>query len=182
MNLPNIITIIRILLIPLLIIFLLDGRHDLGLLVFVTAGIGDALDGFLARVLDQRTEFGAHLDPIADKLLLVTSCVTLAVLGRLPGWVAVVIVSRDIIILGGIGVLMLNGLSPSIKPTILSKMTTFFQLVTVSFFMGKEFVGTYWHLHNHLVTLVVFFTLLSGFQYIIMGSKILGQKGKNYHR
>ncbi|MCF6290664.1 MAG: CDP-diacylglycerol--glycerol-3-phosphate 3-phosphatidyltransferase [Desulfobacterales bacterium] len=182
MNIPNIITIIRILLVPLLVIFLLDGRYDLGLLVFVTAGIGDGLDGLLARLLDQKTEFGARLDPIADKLLLVTSCVTLAVLGRLPGWVAVVIVSRDIIILGGIGVLMLNGLSPDIKPTMLGKMTTFFQLVTVSFFMGKEFVGTYWHLHNHLVILVIFFTLLSGFQYIILGSRILGQKGGNHHQ
>ncbi len=182
MNLPNIITIIRILLVPLLVIFLLAGRYDLGLLVFVSAGLGDALDGFLARVLDQRTEFGAHLDPIADKLLLVTSCVTLAVLGRLPGWVAVVIVSRDIIILGGIGVLMLNGLSPGIRPTMLSKVTTFFQLVTVSFFMGKEFVTPLWHLRDQLIILVVSLTLLSGFQYLVMGSRLLGRKGKNYCR
>ena len=84
MNIPNLLTIGRILLIPLLVIFLLDGKELAAFWVFVLAGVTDALDGFLARVLKQKTEFGAFIDPIADKLLLITSYITLAVLGVLP--------------------------------------------------------------------------------------------------
>lgn len=175
MNLPNLITIFRLLLIPLFVIFLLENEFDLALLTFATAGISDALDGFLARILKQKTLFGAYVDPLADKLLLTTAYVTLAIMTELPGWLTVIVVSRDVLILGGIGILFLNKRPMTIKPTIDSKITTFFQLVTVCFFLGRDFVSHYWFLHIYFVTVTALLTLFSGFHYLLIGFKILGQ-------
>ena len=177
MNLPNTITVIRLLLIPLFVIFLLEHRWDMALLTFAIASISDALDGFLARVLNQKTLFGAYVDPIADKLLLTTAFVTLAVMAKLPGWLAVVVVSRDVIITGGIGILMLNKRTMQIKPTFDSKITTFFQLITVCFILSHDYVGEYWFLHKYLIVITALFTLLSGFHYLFIGFNILGKSG-----
>jgi cardiolipin synthase len=175
MNLPNIITVIRLLLIPIFVIFLLEHRLDLALLTFAVAGISDALDGFLARVLQQKTLFGAYVDPLADKLLLTTAFVTLAIMAKLPGWLAVVVVSRDVIIMGGIGILMLNKRSLQIKPTFDGKITTFIQLVAVCFILSEEYIREYWFLYKHLIVLTALLTLLSGFHYLFIGFKILGK-------
>jgi cardiolipin synthase (CMP-forming) len=174
-NIPNIITMFRILLVPLLVIFLMEGRAGMAFLVFVVAGISDALDGFIARMFKQKTIFGAYLDPIADKLLLNTSYVVLAIFGVLPGWLAVLVVSRDIIIISGFGILLLNGRNFEIKPSYYSKMTTLVQLVTISFFLGYEYLGDHLFIGFFLVYITAFFTLLSGFLYIVEGFRILGR-------
>jgi cardiolipin synthase len=174
-NLPNLITIIRLLLIPLFVIFLLENRADLALLAFVAASISDALDGFLARILKQKTLFGAYVDPLADKLLLATAFVTLAVMRQLPGWLAVVVVSRDVIILGGITILLLNNRSMTIQPTLDSKITTFFQLLTICFFLGQKHIADYWFLNIYIVGITALLTLFSGLHYVIIGFKILGR-------
>lgn len=181
MNLPNSITIFRLLLVPLFVIFLLEHRSDMALLTFAIAGISDALDGFLARVLNQKTLFGAYVDPLADKLLLTTAFVTLAIMAKLPGWLAVIVVSRDVIILGGIGILMLNNRSMQIKPTFVSKATTFIQLVTICFILGHDYVKEYWFLHNHFIVITALFTLLSGFHYLYIGFRILGTSELEHH-
>lgn len=179
MNLPNLITISRILLIPLLVIFLVEGKGDLALFVFILAGVGDAVDGFLARALNQQTDLGAFLDPIADKLLLVTSCITMAILNQLPAWGAVVIVSRDLIILGGIGVLLFYGHPLQIRPTFVSKVTTFLQILTVSMYMlGPDTLGSYWNYNVYLLYLASFFTIVSGLHYIYVGMQILDQEAR----
>lgn len=172
-NIPNFITMIRILLVPLLLIFLIEGRMGSALLVFVVAGVSDGLDGFIARMYKQKTVLGAYLDPIADKLLLNTSYVALAIFGLMPGWLSVVVVSRDFIILAGAGILILNSKKFEVKPSISSKITTVLQLATVCFFLGYEYIG------NHLIQLILvnltaLFTLISGFFYIIAGFRILG--------
>ncbi len=174
MNIPNFITIIRILLIPVLAIFLLEGRLLAAFWVFVAAGVSDGLDGFLARALRQKTDFGAFLDPIADKLLLITSFVTLAVLGILPKWLAVLVVSRDILIVGGIGVLMLYERPIDIKPAFVSKITTFLQLLTVVLHLGQEYAAPLFALRHYLILLTASFTILSGAHYLIRGFAILG--------
>lgn len=176
MNLPNLISTIRILLVPLLVIFLMEGRMLPALTVFGAAAVSDALDGLLARVLNQRTLLGAYLDPIADKLLLVTSYVTLAVLDKMPGWFAVVVVSRDVIIVGGIGILMLNNNPFSIKPTLLSKVTTFFQLLTVWLVLAHDYTERIWFVFDYLIILTVIFTVLSGFHYLLIGFRIVGDE------
>ncbi|PKN22189.1 MAG: CDP-diacylglycerol--glycerol-3-phosphate 3-phosphatidyltransferase [Deltaproteobacteria bacterium HGW-Deltaproteobacteria-3] len=174
MNIPNLLTIGRILLVPLLVIFLLDGREMAAFWVFVVAGVTDALDGFLARVLKQKTEFGAFIDPIADKLLLITSYITLAVLGILPKWLAVIVVSRDVIICGGIGILMLYNRDFKIKPSLVSKVTTFLQLLTVVYYLGHDFLQPIFPLDGYLLYPTAGFTILSGGHYIIRGFGILG--------
>jgi cardiolipin synthase len=174
-NLPNLITVFRLLLIPLFVIFLLENKANLALITFGVAGVSDALDGFLARVLNQKTLFGAYVDPVADKLLLATSFVMLAILGQLPGWLAVVVVSRDVIILGGIGILMINNRSLTIRPTFDSKITTFFQLVTVCFTLGRAYVNPYWFLNKYIIMVTAMVTVFSGFHYLIIGFQILGR-------
>lgn len=182
MNIPNLITTVRILLIPLLVIFLLEHKTDLALLVFVIAGVSDALDGFLARILHQKTLFGAYIDPIADKLLLSTSFVTLAILQFLPSWLAVVVISRDVIILGGFVILLFNNRDLDIKPTIISKVTTFVQLVTVCFILAHGYVKPFWFIANSLYQLTALFTMVSGFHYIVIGFRILGNNGRSTHQ
>lgn len=174
MNIPNCITIFRILLIPLLVILLLEGRTRAAFWVVVVAGCSDALDGFLARVLKQKTDFGAFIDPLADKLLLITSFITLAVLDILPEWLAVVVVSRDVLILGGIGILMLFGRAIAIRPSLLSKTTTFLQLATVVFHLGQEYIALLQGARVPLIFLTALCTILSGAHYIVIGFRILG--------
>ncbi|MEA1899712.1 MAG: CDP-alcohol phosphatidyltransferase family protein, partial [Thermodesulfobacteriota bacterium] len=98
-NIPNILTVIRILLTPLFVIFLLRNLFSFALLVFTIAAISDALDGLFARYFNQHTALGAYLDPIADKLLLTSAFVSLAILKIVPGWLTVIVISRDILIL-----------------------------------------------------------------------------------
>ena len=179
MNLPNLITVFRLLLIPLFVIFLLENKSTLAFITFVIAGMSDALDGFLARVLKQKTLVGAYVDPVADKLLLATAFVTLAIMGRLPGWLAVVVVSRDVIIIGGIGLLLLNNHPMTIKPTYDSKITTFVQLITVCFILGGDYLTPYRFLRYSFIMITALFTILSGFHYLYIGFQILGRPDRD---
>ncbi len=95
----------RIFLVPVLVIFLIQGSFLNAFIVFIVAGITDALDGFLARILNQKTVLGAYLDPLADKALLISTFVTLSILGIIPAWLTVIVVSRDFVILLGVSVL-----------------------------------------------------------------------------
>src|SRR5437879_13047400 len=101
MNLPNALTVLRILLIPFFIGFLTYGHYLWALWTILVAGITDILDGVIARMANQRTKLGAYLDPLADKLLLTSAFVTLAILHLVPIWVAIVVLSRDLIIVAG---------------------------------------------------------------------------------
>jgi cardiolipin synthase len=130
-NIPNFITVIRILLTPLFVIFMLREMFPIAILIFTIAGISDGLDGFIARCFNQRTELGAYLDPIADKFLLVASFITLGVQQHIPGWLAVIVISRDIVIVMGIAVLSIMDIKVRIHPSPVSKVTTFAQLTTV---------------------------------------------------
>lgn len=174
MNIPNIISVLRILSVPLLVILLMNGRMLAALLVFFLAGLSDAIDGFLARLLKQKTAIGAFIDPLADKLLLNTSYITLAILEILPNWLAVLVVSRDVIILMGFGILFLTERPVEVKPTIDSKVNTAVQLACVLYFLAHDYLmpGEGWDLTVLFVT--AFFTLLSGFRYICIGFKALG--------
>jgi len=180
MNLPNLITILRILLTPLLVIFLMQGNFTQALLVFVAAGISDGVDGFLARLLRQKTVLGAYIDPIADKLLINASHVTLAILGIMPSWMAVLVVSRDIIIIAGIGILALNERPLEIKPTFDSKTTTLLQLICICFFLAHEHLVAFHHWEPLVLILAAGFTIISGLRYIAMGLQILGQANGNH--
>ncbi len=132
LNLPNFITLLRIGAIPVFLILLVDERYTEALIVFILAGITDSLDGLLARWLDARTTLGAFIDPLADKLLLVSSFVILAFLGDISRWLAVLVIMRDVIILIGYSVLFfVTGHAIEVRPTLIGKASTFFQLLTV---------------------------------------------------
>ena len=133
LNLPNFITLLRIGAIPIFLIFLTDARYTDALIVFILAGVTDSLDGALARLTNSHTALGAFIDPLADKLLLVSSFLILAFLGHIPRWLAILVISRDVIILIGFAVLyFITGHSIAVRPTLVGKACTFLQLVTVT--------------------------------------------------
>ncbi len=128
LTVPNVITLARLLAVPATVWLILQNRLDLAFLVFAAAGLSDALDGWLARVLDQRSQIGALLDPVVDKALLVCVYVTLAGIQVLPDWLAILVVFRDALIVGGLLLLWMVGQRPVIRPLMVSKVNTVLQI------------------------------------------------------
>jgi cardiolipin synthase len=176
MNLPNALTLIRILIIPLFVILLISKSFHGALITFVIAGITDALDGFLARIWHQRTDLGSYLDPIADKLLLASAFITLAIMGIVPYWLTVIVMSRDILIAIGFWVMTMMDHKPTIKPRYTSKVTTVFQILTIIWALFSALHWGFGSLFPILIRLTAFFTILSGIHYIYIGNKLLAEK------
>ncbi len=143
-------------------------------MIFILAGVSDGLDGFLARVMNQKTKIGAILDPIADKALLASSYVTLAVTGLIPNWLAVTVISRDLIIIFGVIVLFLFHSGVEIRPSVISKLTTLFQLVTIFFVLGASvFSVKITVLVTCLFIVTAILTVASGLHYLYKGFMLL---------
>jgi cardiolipin synthase len=133
LNLPNFLTLLRIVAIPVFLIFLTDGESGAALVTFILAGITDSLDGAIARLTNTRTTLGAYMDPLADKMLVLSAFVVLAFMNAVPRWLTVVVISRDVVILTGYLMLFLmTQRLMEIRPSALSKTSTFFQLLTLS--------------------------------------------------
>lgn len=124
MTIPNIITILRLLLVPAIVVMIHAESWVGAFLLFVAAGISDGLDGFIARRYDMRSELGAYLDAFADKALLVSIYVSLSIAGVLPAWLAVLVVSRDVLILMAIMISWLMSRPVDIRPLKVSKLNT----------------------------------------------------------
>jgi len=134
LNTPNLLTIFRIATIPLFLILLTGGDTGPALAIFVLAGISDALDGAIARLTNAKTELGATLDPLADKLLLLSSFSALAFMGAVPHWLTVLVIMRDVVILFGyLTIFLLIGERMEVRPTLVGKVSTFLQLSSVTF-------------------------------------------------
>ena len=176
MNLPNILTLIRVLLIPLFVIFIINKLFGWALVTFAVAGITDGIDGMIARVTHKRTELGAYLDPIADKLLLIAAFVTLAIIEILPSWLAVIVITRDVIILVGFLVLLLTNYRPKIQPSLVSKVNTFFQISTILLALMANYAPVFKPLSTIAIYGTGFFTIVSGSHYIYVGTRILNEK------
>jgi cardiolipin synthase len=127
-TIPNLITILRLILVPVVIVMIMQGRWPAAFVLFVVAGVSDGIDGFIARRFDMRSEFGAYIDPIADKALLVSIYVTLSIVGVLPNWLAILVVSRDIMIVGAILLSWVMTRPVEIKPLMVSKLNTAAQI------------------------------------------------------
>jgi len=173
-TIPNALTLARILLTPLFIALFVGGNHRGALALFFLAGLTDALDGFLARVLDQRSQLGAILDPLADKVLLDASYVCLAHAGWIPAWLAVAVVSRDALILGGVALLTYLGqdLRGSLRPSRVSKATTAAQMLLVLAAFAHGVGGWGGWLESTvegLVWITAGLTLASGGHYVAKG-------------
>src|SRR4030067_2468054 len=139
MNLPNILTLTRVLRLPVFVILIMNQSFGWALFIFALAGITDGADGLIARLTRQRTELGAYLDPIADKLLLSSSFITLAIFELLPSWLTVIVITRDVIILVGIIVMTLNQYEVKIQPSPVGKVTTTFQILTIILALMVEY-------------------------------------------
>lgn len=172
-SIPNILTVVRILLTPLFIILLLRHAYTQALIVFAVAGLTDGLDGFIARYMNQRTALGATLDPLADKLLIVSAYVALGILGDIPAWLAVVVIARDVIIVLGIAVFALSQRHYDINPTIVSKCTTTAQIVTILIILFDPQRAILAVLHTPVLWITAALTIVSGLHYIFIGMRIL---------
>ncbi|MEW6324464.1 MAG: CDP-alcohol phosphatidyltransferase family protein [Nitrospirota bacterium] len=127
-NLPNILTVLRILCVPVFIDLVIYGRFEYALGLFVIAAATDGLDGLIARLSNQRSRVGMYLDPLADKMLLTSAFITLSIMQHVPIWLTTIVVSRDVILASGTLLLHLLNVQIDITPTWLGKVTTVLQL------------------------------------------------------
>jgi len=138
LTLPNLITIARFLLVPVVIYLLLTGLYGAAFATFVAAGLSDALDGYIARRFELRSELGAYLDPLADKALLVTIYIVLGLLDHLPVWLVVLVVSRDILIVGAVILSWMLSRPMAVAPLPVSKANTLAQILLAGVVLGRE--------------------------------------------
>jgi len=172
MGLANWLTVLRILLIPVFVTLLVYGQRGPALLVFLAAALTDWLDGYVARQQGSQSRLGAFLDPLADKLLLVSSFVTLTWLRALPFWIAAVVISRDVILMVGALAIHMAGGRITPRPTRAGKLATFFQVLTVLTGLLAPFYDVP-GLDRLVLWLAAGFTVGSGLQYIVQGMGFL---------
>jgi cardiolipin synthase len=170
-NLPNLITLARLLCVPLAIWLILEARYGVAFWVFVAAGISDALDGYIAKRFDQRTPLGALLDPIADKALLAGVYITLGLADQLPYWLVILVVLRDLLIVGGY--LLIQGTAAP-QPLFISKVNTLVQIALIGFVLARLGLGIDegW-LTALLVDAAAVTTVWSGLSYLVRCVRIL---------
>ncbi len=187
MNLANWISIFRILMVPVFIgtIVYYDPQREYlrsaALLIFFLAVISDGVDGFIARTRSQKTRLGSFLDPMADKLLLSSSFITLALAHnlqfdiRLPLWIPILVISRDVILALGSFLIFIITQDLKIVPSLLGKATTFFQMTSIIAVLLQ------WRFSPLLWNTAAFFTVVSGFDYILRGTRLLGAYNAHNH-
>jgi cardiolipin synthase (CMP-forming) len=164
---PNLLTLMRLFIIPFLVIEILDGNYTLAFGLFMLAGISDALDGLLARWLSQKTTLGLYLDPIADKLLLSTLFVVLTHVGLMPRYVTVLVLSRDLGILLIATLLFATGTLREFHPSFFGKLNTLAQILALVAVLSQK-VFPLWHLEmlrEVLVSAIAVLAPLSAAQY-----------------
>lgn len=167
-SIPNIITLGRILLVPIIIWAIASNQMEIAFAIFVVAGVSDAVDGFLAKRFNMASELGALLDPLADKALLVSIFVTLGILGAVPRWLVILVVSRDIMIVGAVIVSWLFNKPIPMKPLMVSKLNTGAQVAFVALVLaalGFGFDSSPYE--GVLMTAIAILTLVSVSLYLV---------------
>jgi cardiolipin synthase len=176
LNLPNLITLARLLSVPLAIWLILGGRYGTAFWVFGGAGLSDALDGFIAKRFDRRTRLGALLDPIADKALLVSVYVALGVAAQLPNWLVILVVFRDVTIVGGFVLIHTLAAPQRFDPLYISKINTLVQAFLIAFVLARLGLGADAKLPTILlIYLAAVTTVLSGLSYLVRWARILAR-------
>jgi cardiolipin synthase (CMP-forming) len=166
-HLPNLLTVIRILLVPFTVWSLSQGNTVVAFFAFIIAGLTDGIDGYVARRFKLHTELGAYLDPLADKLLSVSIFVTLAVLHVLPAWLAILAVTRDVLIVGAVMLARLLDRPVAIEPVMISKINTFAQIALCSGLLASLAFGNVSEPLLKAASLIVaFLTVTSGAVYM----------------
>ncbi len=189
LTIPNLLSLLRMALVPVFIIAVRYGEPKKALLIFVFAGITDALDGFIARIAKQQSLLGTYLDPIADKLLLTSAWVVLAIpnlaqAAPVPLWVTILVISRDLLIVIMALVLYLALGVRKFPPTVISKVTTVVQVTTVVIVLiagiaaneTARFAVALDFLADFFIYLTAALTLASGLYYVYLASSLVGDK------
>jgi cardiolipin synthase len=168
-SLPNFITLGRLVLTPVAIVMISEENWRGAFFVFVLAGVSDALDGWLAKTFNLQSELGAVLDPLADKTLIISIYVTLAILGEAPVWLAILIVFRDALIVGGVSVSWFMGRPMKVRPNVASKITTAAQLTLAALILGGLAFGfRLTVLEGLLIASVATLTIASASVYLLL--------------
>lgn len=175
MTLANRLTLVRILMTPAIAVLLLYRQTGLALIVFSLAGLTDALDGFVARRRGQRTTLGMVLDPLADKLLMISVVLVLTSLKELPRWFMIIILSRDIILVGGALVVHMFVGKREHLPSVLGKATTAAQITTVVMAMLDNLVPALRPAVLPMATVTALLTITSGVHYVFRGARYLNE-------
>jgi cardiolipin synthase (CMP-forming) len=167
LSIPNLITLGRILLVPIVVWAISSGAMWIAFVLFVAAGVSDGVDGFLAKRFGMTSELGAYLDPLADKALIVSIYLTLGINNFIPRWLVILVVSRDIMIVGAFLLSWLVGTPLKVKPLLVSKLNTVAQIVFACVVLGS--LG--FHIETEglmlvLMGLVAVLTLLSVAAYV----------------
>ncbi len=175
LTIPNILTMARIVLIPVFVSALMYQRYDFSLLIFTVAALTDLLDGMIARAKNQQTELGRFLDPVADKFLLVTSFVLLAIYGFVPKWLSIVVISRDVIIITGWLIVFFITHRAKVEPSFLGKISNAMQLTLVAYILLYINLNRgYLPEPKPLEIFTALLTVVSGLQYLYRGLKQMG--------
>ena len=178
MTIPNVITLLRFFLVPGVVFALLSGRMEWALAGFVIAGVSDGVDGFIARQFNQRSVLGAYLDPMADKLLLVSVFVVLGLMGNLPLWLVIAAVSRDALIIGAVLLSTIMGHPVEMKPLYVSKANTAMQIVLAAFILAELAFGVEFEtLRYGLIFLSGLLTVASAAAYLVGWLRHMGGHG-----
>lgn len=181
-TIPNLITLLRLLLTPLFVIFLIQGNYHKALFVFLLAGLSDLADGLIARTWQQKSQLGSYLDPLADKVLMAASFVTLSIYREIPSWLTVVVISRDLALGLGVLIFRLADIPLVVRPSVAGKWTTTFQVSTVFLVL----VDKIWPFSHHV--LLAFFygtgalTTISGIHYLYNGIRMMNMFQGNSSR
>jgi cardiolipin synthase (CMP-forming) len=175
LTVPNQLTFLRLAFLPVFLIAIEYERYDLALGILVAAGVSDALDGLLARGLNQRTPLGAYLDPIADKLLLSSSYFILALKGKIAWWLTILVLGRDVLILVACAVILITVGYRPFPPSIWGKATTFFEILLVVLVLVLAIWDNHslWVVRYTCTYLVAVFLAISGLHYSIVVSRQL---------
>lgn len=173
-NLPNILTITRILLLPLFAGTLIYGHYGYALILFISAGITDIIDGLLARIKKQATVIGSILDPIADKFLLITSFILMSIYDWIPKWLTITVISRDLIVVVGWLILYFVTNEIKTKPSILGKAANISQFLLIGITLLLVNIKGDFRIPASLLIIVALLTAISGLHYIYKGLKVTG--------
>lgn len=166
LNLPNLVTLARLFCVPVAVWLIFEQRYAVAFWVFVGAGLSDALDGYIAKRFDRRTRLGAILDPAADKTLLAGVYVSLGLTGDLPGWLVILVLSRDFLIVLGFFVTQATTASRQVAPLSISKLNTLVQLTLVGFVLAQGLGIVSEPVKLLLIAAAVLTTVASGLSYL----------------
>jgi len=176
LNLPNLISLARLLLVPLEIWLILGSRYGPAFWVLIAAGISDALDGFIAKRFDRRTRLGALLDPVADKAMLMSVYITLGVAQHLWTSLVILVIFRDVLIVGGFLLIQIFAVPKHYDPLYISKLNTGVQIILVGFVLARLSLGAPPGPADLVLSLIVgATTIASGLSYLVRWARILAR-------